>query len=299
MNTRFLTLLILFFCLAGLQATAQELNIDVTIDRSRVDNQSLDFLNNFEREIESYLNDFDWTDRSFSTRERINGEMQVTLLSVDDNFNFRANVIIQSQRPIYNTLRETTLFLFNDENWTFNYTPNRGLIHDQLQFDAVATFLDFYAYLILGFDFDSFSELGGTPYFSEAENVVSIAQTSSSTGWSRSGGNRRNRAQLIEELVNRNYEGLRRAVYTYHRQGLDQFLSNTATARENILQSLEMIRQSKQVVTSNFLFDTFFNAKYREIASIFEDAPAEVRKKAYNVLADIDQSHLNTYDSLQ
>jgi len=249
--------------------------------------------------MESYLNDFDWTDHSFSTRERINGEMQVTLLSVDNNFNFRANVVIQSQRPIYNSLRETTLFLFNDDNWTFNYTPNRGLIHDQLQFDAVATFLDFYAYLILGFDFDSFSELGGTPYFSEAENVVSIAQTASSTGWSRSGANRRNRAQLIEELVNPNYEGLRRAIYTYHRQGLDQFLSDAAKARENVLESLEMIRRSKRVATSNFLFDTFFNAKYREIASIFEDAPAGVRKEAYNVLADIDQSHLNTYDSLQ
>lgn len=282
----------------ALPASAQELNANVTIDRSQLSSTSLNYLDNLPQELEVYINEYDWTDTNFQEQERIGVDLQITLLNVDSNFNFEAQVVIRSRRPIYNTTQETALFLFNDENWNFNYTPNRALIHDELQFDGLTSLIDFYAYIILGFDFDSFSELGGSPYYMEAQNIVSLAQTTSSPGWSR-GSNRRNRAQLVADLLNTNFELFRRAIYQYHRMGLDAFLSDPQEGRQQVLESLQKIQEAKRNTSSNLVFDIFFNAKYREIVSIFEDADPQVRLEAFNLLSQIDQSHLTEYRKLQ
>lgn len=167
----------------GIQpVSAQEFDVEVTLDDSQVTSASLNYLDNFPSEIEAYFNEYDWIDASFQEFERIHAELQIVLLSVDDNYNFQANLVVRAQRPIFNTMQQTTVFLFNDDSWGFNYTPNRALVHDELQFDAITTLLDFYAYVMLGFDFDSFSELGGTPYYSEAQNILALAQTTSSPG---------------------------------------------------------------------------------------------------------------------
>ena len=186
--------------------SAQELNVSVQVDRSRLSSTSLDHLDNFAAEIESYMSEFNWIEPNFGDNETIDVSLQITLLGVDENFNFEASVVIRSQRPIYNSMQQSPAFLYNDENWIFDYTPNRALVHDFLQFDRITTFLDFYAYIILGYDFDSFSELGGTPYYGEAQNLVSLAQASSSSGWSRTSSSRRNRAQLVSDLLNPNYQ---------------------------------------------------------------------------------------------
>lgn len=289
-----------FFCLLfSWRAVGQEINANVTVDRSQVNTTSLSFLDNLSDEIETYINEYTWTDTDFRTEERIRVDIQITLLSADDNFNFDAQVIFRSRRPIYNTTRETALFFYNEENWSFTYTPNRSLIHDELQFDEFTSFLDFYVYLILGYDFDSFDESGGTPYFSKARNIVSQAQSAPSGGWERSGVDRRNRAQLITNLLSSNYRGLRSAIYQYHRQGLDRFVRNPREARQQILEALTKIQEAKRATSSNLLFDTFFNTKYREISSVFEDAAPEIRLEAFNLLSDIDQSHLSEYRKLQ
>lgn len=293
------TILFVFLMICYLPIKAQEIQANVNVDRSQINSTSLNYLDNFAQELESYINDNTWTNDNFQAGEAINVRMQINLLGVTDNYTFDADIIIQSTRPIYNSSRQTTVFLYNDENWVFNYTPNRGLVHDELQFDALTTLLDFYVYIILGYDYDTFSELGGSPYFSEAQNLVSLAQTTASAGWERSNAVPRNRAQLIADLLNPNYEILRQAFYTYHRLGLDLFLQDPDKARQNIVESLEMIQNAKRQTTNNLLFNTFFNAKYREIVSVFEDAPTETRLKVYNILAEVDPSHLTEYSKLQ
>ena len=292
-------LALLFFFIGCFPASAQEINADVEVDRSRINNTSLNYLDNLGPEIQSYLNDYSWTDDDFQPHEQINVSIQITLLSYRDDYTFDATIVIRAMRPVYNSTRQSTVFLYNDENWTFSYTPNRGFVHDKLQFDTISTLLDFYAYVILGFDYDSFEPLGGSPHFSEAQNLVSQAQTSSATGWQRSATVPRNRAQLMADLLNPNMEPFRRASYIYHRTGLDLFLEDPRQARSNIIEALQMIRDARAQTTSNLLFDTFFNAKYREITSIFQDAPNEIRLQAYDILSDIDPTHLSEYNKLQ
>ncbi len=273
--------------------------MDVTVDRSQINSTSLNFVDNLSDEIESYVNEYDWINAEFQSRERIRANMRITLLSVDDNFNFDAQVVFKTRRPIYNSTRETVLFFYRDENWSFNYTPNRALIHDELQFDALTSFIDFYAYILLGYDFDSFEELGGTPYFSEAQNIVSRAQATGAEGWDRDNNSRRNRAELVTELLNTNYSDFRSAFYRYHRRGLDQFIEHPEKARSNVIAALEQIQSVKESTSSNLLFNTFFNSKYREIVSIFEDAEPNTQRKAFDLLSEIDPSHLSEYRKLQ
>lgn len=277
---------------------AQELEADVTVDHSRISNTSFDHLDNLAGDLESYINEYEWTGDRFNPLERIGVDIQITIMGADDSYNFDANIVIRSRRPIYNTMQETPIFIFNDENWSFNYTPNRGFVHDEMQFDALTSLIDFYAYVIIGYDYDTFSELGGTPYFSEAQNIVSIAQVTTSAGWSRSSA-RRNRAQLISDLLNPNYSELRRATYHYHRLGLDQFIDNPEEARAQILQALKQVQEARRIASNNMLFDIFFDTKYREIVSIFVDAPTTTRLDAYNILSSIDPGHLTEYNKLR
>jgi len=277
----------------------QEINANVSLDQSQVNSTSLNFLNDFTNQLETYLNDYDWVDAHFQKEERIKADIQITLTGVDNNYNFDAHIVIRSLRPIYNSTQETALFFFNDENWTFNYTPNRSLVHDDLQFDDLTSVLDFYAYIILGWDFDSFEELGGTPYFSDAQNIVSLAQTTSSSGWSRTSNNRRNRAQLAADLLSTNYALFRKAVYQYHRKGLDTFIDNPKGSRQQVIEALQKIQEAQRNTSNSLLFDAFFNAKYREIVSIFEDADPQIKLEAFNLLSNIDQSHLSEYRKLQ
>lgn len=286
-------------CLSFIPVYGQEINANVQVDRSRISSTSLNYLDNFAEQLETYLNDNTWTNDNFQSNERINATIQINLLGVRNDYTFDANIIIRSMRPIYNSTSQTTVFLYNDENWTFTYSPNRGLVRDELQFDALSTLLDFYAYVIIGFDYDTFSELGGTPYFSEAQNLVSLAQSSSAAGWERSTNVPRNRAQLMADILNPNYEPLRRAIYVYHRQGLDLFLQSPEKARSNVMEALQMIQKAQRQTTSNLLFDTFFNAKYREIVSLFEGADPQRRLQAYNLLSEIDPAHMNEYYKLQ
>lgn len=293
LNLLFLWMGLLFIPYIG---AAQEIDADVFIDKSQISGTSIDYIDDLPDRLEEYINQFEWTDTDFNDHERINVVIQINLLAVED-YNFEAQIIVRTQRPIYNTPRETVLLLFSDEDWNFEYRPNRSFIHDELQFDALTSLIDFYAYVILGFDFDSFDELGGSPYFQQAQNIASLARSSSASGWSQSSN--RNRAQLTSNLRQTGYEPFRMAVYEYHRHGLDVFMDNPQEARQQIIQALEKIRDAQRQTSSNLLFDTFFNAKYREITSIFEDAEPDIRLEAYNLLSEIDQSHLSEYEKLQ
>lgn len=294
-----LTLLLPVLLLSSTIVQGQELDASVSVDRSQLSSTSLDYLNDFSDKLETYINEYEWTNARFQETERIGMDIQITLLSVDNDYNVDAQIVIQSRRPIYNTTQETALFLFNDSNWQFNYTPNRALMHDQLQFDPLTSLIDFYAYVVLGYDFDSFERFGGTPYFSDAQHIVSLARSASASGWSRESNNRRNRTQLISNLLDTSYGPFREAVYQYHREGLDRFIENPEQARQAVLQSFQKIQEAQRTTSGSLIFDTFFNAKYREIVSLFEDADPQVRLEAYNLLSEIDQGHLGEYQKLQ
>lgn len=278
---------------------AQELNCTVEINTDQLEGSSFQYLDNLKSDIENYLNEYDWTDRDFQEHERIECLMQIVIVAGTTNYLFSAETVIQVQRPIYNTTNKTSTLLLSDNGWQFSYPEGRSMIHDELQFDDLTGFLDFYSYIILGYDFDTFSELGGSEYFVKAQNILNLAQTTNAVGWSRNSNNQRNRNTLVSDLTSGSYTELRRAYYTYHRLGLDQFIDAPELARQQILTTLRDIQAAKRRSTSNWLYDIFFDTKAREIAGVFQSASRDVRLEAYNILRQTDQGHLSEYESLQ
>lgn len=278
---------------------AQEFDCTVNLNTEQLEGSSLDYLENFKPILENYINEYSWTDENFQEEERITCQIQIVFTSSNSDFTFSAEVVFQVQRPIYNTTTKTTTVLLSDNAWQFNYPEGKTLIHDELQFDALTGFVDFYCYLMLGYDFDTFSELGGSDYFVQAQNILNLAQTTSAIGWSRNTNNRRNRNMLITDMVSTNYRPLRQAIYQYHRLGLDLFVDEPNQARQNVLDAMKSIQTAKRRSTSNYLFDIFFDTKSREIASFFENADTDIRLEAYEVLRQTDQGHLSDYEKLQ
>jgi hypothetical protein len=281
-------------------AQAQEFDCQVSVNDEQLEGNSFGYVvNSLKTDLESYINEYRWTEIEFLEQEKIKCQINIILLNGDQDFNFTAETIIQLRRPIYNTSAETTTLIISDGNWQFNFPEGKSLIHDDLEFEPLTGFIDFYLYLLLGYDFDTFSEYGGTEWLQKSQDVVDLAQNSSTIGWTRNTNNGRNRFVLISDLLNNNYEAIRIAYYKYHRIILDRFVSNPNQSRIDLVSLLEEIRDAKRRSTNNYLFDLFFGSKSKEITSILLDAESDLKFQAYNVLRETDSANLSEYESLQ
>lgn len=297
---KFLTGVFLFnFLLIQQNASAQEFNCQVTVNDRQISGSAYDYVSELARDLERYINENRWTEDRFEEHERIRCQMQIVLTSANEQFDYSAEVFFSVRRPIYNTLQETSAVILSDNNWQFSYPRNRNLVKDELQFDNLTSFVDFYLYVILGYDYDSFSELGGSSYYNQAQDIFELGRNNNAPGWGRSIGSQRNRFGLINGLTNPSYREFRRAIYRYHRMGLDQFTMNTDDSINEVLESIRMIRDNKRLASNNYLFDIFFDTKYNEIVALLQTADIQTRLEAYNLLRETDPSHSSAYERLQ
>ena len=196
--------------LDGKQLAAQEFSCSVNINDEQLEGTSYDYVKQaLATELTTYINDFRWTETEVLEFESINCQISIVLTSATTDYTYSAEAVISARRPIYGTMQETMSIILNDQAWQFSYPEGRSLVHDELTFEALTSFIDYYAYLMLGYDFDSFAELGGSDYFAKAQDVVDLAQSSNAIGWARSSNNRRNRFTLVADLMNSSYDDLR------------------------------------------------------------------------------------------
>jgi len=279
----------------GPSAAAQELACRVQLDRSQLSGSQYSFLDDLERKIEEYMNDQNWTEDQFLPHERIACSMQIVILEAVSVTEFQARLIVTTRRPIHGTSQSTVVVRLNDPEWKFEYGRGSSLTHDLQQYNSLTSVLDFYAYVILGYDYDTFSKLGGTPHFETARRVADEARSSNDPGWS-SVSTQRNRRQLISDLLAQRNRPIREAYYQYHLDGLDRFVKEPEGARKNVLGVLESLQTLGQGVSSSYPLDLFFSAKYQEITAIFSDG--DLSNRAYNLLTQIDPSHSTEYNTL-
>jgi hypothetical protein len=189
------------------------------------------------------------------------------------------------------------MFNFADRDWQFQYVESQPLEFNPSTFNNnITSLLAFYAYIILGLDYDSFSELGGQPYFEQAQLVVSNAQQQGGAGWDQFGSSRRrNRYWLAENFINPQMTPVREGIYSYHRLGLDTFLENEEESRQNMLSALKEIQEVSKVFPQSILLITFFDAKNDEIISTYSKGGMQIRREAYNALVEINPTKIEEY----
>lgn len=276
-------------------ASAQEFNCSVSVDYSTLTGSDFGFLGGLEQRLEEYVNQRSWTEDRFRPNERIECSMDVVVEEAPSLTSFRARLIIALRRPIYNTTQHTTVVQFNDQNWQFNYAQGQSLVFNLEQYDPLVSIIDFYAYVMLGYDYDTFSEFGGTPHFESARRIAERAQSQSAPGWSQIGSDR-GRMNLITQILDPRLRPLRRAYFDYHYGGLDQFTTDTDAARTAMLGVLVSLDELYEEVARQYAIDLFFSAKYTELPSVFQGWQRSA--EAYDYLTRLDPSNTSAYQQL-
>ncbi|MGM0613677.1 MAG: DUF4835 family protein [Bacteroidota bacterium] len=290
-----------FFLFLGLlshNGQAQELDCQVNVSASQVQTSNRDRFDELQEAIKEFMNDRKWTDSKFNTEERIECSILIILKEEVSTDKFQATIQVQSRRPVYNTSYNTPLFNFKDDKFTFEYERYQNLNFDVNSFQSnLTSVLAYYAYLIIGLDFDTFSSLGGTDFYQNAQTIVNNAQNSDYKGW-KSFEDKQNRYWIVEDLLNGSLEPLREGYYQYHRHGLDKMAEEEQEARKNILQSLEEFEKAKDQKSFLYILEVLMNTKKDELVNIFRKAPSTMQTKAIDKLKKVDPAHSGDYDKI-
>jgi hypothetical protein len=281
-------LIVLAVSVISLSALAQELNVKVTVNADQIQTTDRNVFKDMERAFANFLNTRKWTADNYKNYEKINCSIFLNISKMPSIGNFTASAQITAARPVFGTNYESVLLNFADREWEFEYIESYPLeYNDNSYVNNLTSMLAFYAYIIIGLDNDSFSEMGGTPFFQKALNVVNNAQSGNRAGWQALSSNR-NRYSLTENLNNPQMIELRKNTYKYHRLALDVFEKNPDQSREIILQVLKDVKKIWSIYPSSVLVTTFFDAKATELTNVFSDGSLPVRREAYDILTSID-----------
>lgn len=278
-----LILLSVFF----VTAQAQELNCKIQINSDQIQGTNKSVFNSLEKSMTEFVNNRKWTDMTYANKERIECTMNIIVKKVEDDV-FTAELQVQSRRPIYNTGYFSSLFNHKDNSFSFIYKE-----FDQLEWNEnvvtsnLTAVLAYYSYLIIGFDMDSYSRLGGTSAFQAAERVVNAAQGANLDGWDVSIKNSRNRYTLTNNLLDEAFKKYRNYFYEYHRLGLDEMSINANNGRARIAAGLPILREANRARPSAMIIYSFLDAKNDELINIFSKGTTKEKEEAVQVLTDV------------
>ena len=269
-------------------ALAQELNCKVTVNADQIQTSDRSVFKDMERSIAAFLNSRKWTNDIYKPYEKINCSIFLNISRMPSIGSFVANAQITAARPIYDTNYETVIFNFADREFEFEYIESQPMeYNDNAYINNLTSLLAFYAYTILAIDYDSFSEMGGSPYVQKMLTVVNNAQGSSHPGWIALGNNR-SRYALMDNMNNAQMADLRKNSYKYHRIALDNFDKSPDQGRDQILEVLRTVKKVWTINPTAVLIVTFFDAKSNELTSVFTDANLNVKREAYDLLTSLD-----------
>lgn len=289
---------LIFALMLGVNMQAQEFQCAVQVVSPGVQGSNKKVFETLQKAIMEFMNNQKWTDDVFKAQERIDCNIMINIAEMISIDEFKATIQVQARRPVYNSSYYTVLFNHMDQDLHFNYVEFEPLVYNPNSFDSnLVAVLAYYANIMLGMDYDSFSPNGGTPYFQRAEQIVSLAQSAKQTGW-KSFENQRNRYWLTENVLNEYHRPLRQTIYAYHRKGLDLMSEKPKEGRSQILKSLEELRKVHRQRPGSFFMQVFFTAKSDEVVKIFEESFSMEKGRAVEVLQEIDPANSKKYDQL-
>jgi hypothetical protein len=293
---RFLLATLLSGALAA--GTAQELNCTVNVIAPQISNLEATVIESLESSIREFINGRRWTSDDFRMEERIECTMQLTITEAVNPTNFKGNLQIQSSRPVYNSDYKTSMFFVNDGDFEFVWDGSSVIqfMPDQFR-DNLSSVLAFYAYMILGMDYDSMGLEGGTDQFLKAQTIVANAQNAPQAGWKAS-QSQQNRYWLVENMLSQTFRPVRSCIYHYHRLGMDRLYDDVDKARMTIADALIEMRQTHRIRPSSYNLQLFFLAKSDEILKVFGPAPEPEKTRLLPVLKQMDPGNISKYDSI-
>ncbi len=287
------------FCLQ-----AQELNARVRV----IDNQipsTVDrkIFRTLETVLTNFLNNRKWSQDNFKSTEKINCQFLINLESMPETNVYNASITIQAARPVYATSYVSPVINFKDASLDFKYVESQPVEFNDNRVsgaDPLASNLSaviaYYAYIIIGFDYSSFSIRGGDPYFQKALNIVNNApEASKISGWKSFESNNRNRYWLTENLINNRYATIHDVYYTYYRKGFDKLYEDEAAARAEVLNALLYLDNLNRETPNLMVVQFFMLGKADELINLFRKAAPQDKARAVEILSRLDITNSNKY----
>lgn len=297
-----------FFILVSLIITpvfslkSQELNCQVSIiSDARLELTTVDqeMISELENTIYEFMNNTQWTKDKFTLEERINCNLQLQINDVPVTGTFSGSLQIQSSRPAFNSSYNTTIFNFQDDDIAFTYSRGSALLYAPNQYrDELSSVLAFYAYYVIGMDYDSFSSRGGTDLFSIAQEIVTNAQSSRAAGWKSSERGKNNRYWLVDNALHELFSPLRDCIYEYHRKGIDVLYNDSAAARLSVEGALSRLVKVTATRPGSLNVLNFIQAKTNELKSMYSQADMKEKNEIVNLLKRIDPANSSKYQEI-
>jgi len=277
-----------------------ELFCEVEVNSDKISNASKEIFNELKEVIGEYINQWKWTNATFGTNEKINCKMLLTLSKWDNNTGvMEGDLQIQSQRPVFNSSYTTAVINFRDTKVNFVYEIGRTLEHNTQHIDNnLAAILDFWAYMIIAMDFDTFELKGGDPYYEEAARVVRLAQATGESGWKAFEDNT-NRSAVLSAFTETQTAPIRQMLYDYHRMGLDQMVVTVDKGRSAITHTLENLGKIYDVAPMSVCLAMFKDAKLDELINIYSKANMTEKESVYEMLYQVYPSETTRLEEIK
>ena len=274
---------------------SQELNCSVTVNYEGLSVENRELLVDFAGVVESYMNTTQFTGEAWDG-QKIDCSLTIFFTSASNQTEYSAQAVIVSTRPVFKSTRQSPMLTINDPNWSFKYVPNQAFYANQASFDPLSSFLDFYANIIIGFDWETWADLGGTPYFKKALYILNLSGNSTyKNGWEQSSASF-SRWGLCNDLLNDKYRTFREAFYVYH-YGVDEYQVRKKDAQDKIVELVNVLSdlQTKVGINNSVLIKLFFDTKSGEIIELLKDYPDF---KIFERLKKVDPPHAAKYNEM-
>ena len=287
--------LLLIYVLSG---NSQELNCTVDIEYSKVQSTDPKVFETLKNSIAEFMNSRKWTNDVYQEDEKIDCSI---LINIDAEYSaneFGGQFIINSERPVFNSSYKSVVFSYKDDDFRIEYNQFDNLeFSDNNYFSNLTSFLAYYAYILIGFDYDSFSPEGGTEFYLKAQDVITsipAGQRAQYPGWDPFGNNR-NRAILMGHLTNSRYIKFREAIFKWHFDGLDKMFEDPEKGRKTISAALDLINEVYDDNPNTMLIKVFFLAKSEEIISLYSNASTSEKEDLIDQVSGMDPVNSTKY----
>lgn len=254
---------------------SQAINANVTVQYSHLSSDEQKELEELGTKVEQYFNNYEWIEDEYEYDVECNVQI----------------IIETAQKKTYEKLYKAQFLIsstsgenFYDKVWEFPYEPSTSLNHTKGQFDPLTHLLDFYAYMVLAGELDTYGLLLGSPYYDKAQDIANQGIMSQyPRGWNQ-------RAMELQKITNIRTRPLREvkpdffeALYFYD-EGNYQEAKKFA---KNVMAGIKKVYSQQP---NNRYLRIFFDAHYRELAQLFEGDLAVLED-----LVEIDSRHRETY----
>lgn len=282
MTIKFHSLADWWMCLAlcGLiqLAFGQTFQARLTVEAERLQPEDRAILAELPRVLDDYINNYKWTNSNedILINSRISIVVETMTMRGSERI-YRAQFIINSPAG------ENYL----DKSFEFPYQTGQIIDHQRVLFNPLLGMVDFYVYMVIAGELDTYFIQGGTPYYDRARHIADEGLISGySLGW-------RNRLEELQLITDGDHLNLREAKFYYY-EGLFYVEERRDAARVPLYSNkvIELLDRLFKRQPNSTALKRFLDSHYQEFCTLFT---YDKDRKNIEAMMRIDNRRRETY----